>query len=385
MTQFRKIVSGALALATALTMTGLGAGFGQAAQLKEAAVSLSDSRPSQSSVSYTISFKLATTGNVGSVKFVFANTASGSGLPTGLSTTSAAKGLVTIPGADTANWTIDNSVNGTVKFARSTQTSGSTGDLFTFRVDNITNSSQAAACDVVSNSDSCWIQITTYSDTAYTTVSDNTTTTYTIVDPVTVTATVDPILKFTVAGMTANSFGDAANVGSGTQMTSTVTTLPFGNITVGTPKLAQHSMTVQANANNGYNVYAKFITTGGAGTDVMTGNANTANNIDKFTASGATWSAPQAWASPTGSSASVNSAWLGIRTSDTGVAGFNVSNVYGPPDVAADSGSGQVVKTSAGPDNGGSASYVTYKIEANAFQPADLYTGTVKYSVVSSF
>lgn len=384
MTNFRKVVSTLLSVSTALTLTGFNlAGTAHGAQLKEASVSLSDPRPS-TSASHTVTFKIATTNNVGSLQFVYANTASGSGLPTGL-TTNANTTITTftIPGNDAGNWTRTNPSNGTVRFARSSATSATANDTWTITLPAITNNSQSSACDAVSNSDSCWLQITTYSDTAWTTAVDSTTATYTITDSVTVTATVDPILTFTVAAVTSGNLGtNDSNAGTGTAVTSTATTLPFGNVTVGTPKMAQHQLNTQTNANNGYTVYGKFITSGNV---VMAGNAVSANNIDTFTASSATWSSPQTWAAPTGSTANVNSAWLGARTTDTDVAGFNVSDRYGPPDVLSDSGSGKAVMSSTGPDNGSTAVYVTYKIQANAFQPADLYTGTWVYNVLASY
>lgn len=390
MTNFRKVVSTVLSVSTALALTGFNlASPVQGAQLKNASVTLSDPRPAQSGVSHTISFALATGGNFGGIRFIYSNTASGVSKPTALVTTSATLGAIGIPADDLTNWDqIDTTTDGTVYLIRDSQTTVSANDVITARLDGITNSSQAAACDAITNSDSCWVQITTYSDattlpTLPSVAVDTTTTTYTITDSVTVTATVDPILTFTVAAVASGSLtGNDANAGSGTAVTSTSTTLPFGNVTVGTAKMAQHQLNTQTNANAGYTVYGKFITASG---DVMNGNAVSTNNIDKFTASGASWASPQTWAAPTGTSANVNSAWIGVRTTDTDVAGFNVSNRYGPPDVLGDSGSGRAVMTSNTPDNGTAPIYVTYKIQANAFQPADLYTGTWVYNVVASY
>jgi hypothetical protein len=384
MPKLQKVLSSLLALSTSFTLSGLGlVAQVQGAQLTNASVSLSDSRPSVSS-SHTITFKVATTGNIGSLEVQYANTASGTGVPSGLTTNANTTiPVFTNPADDSANWTRTNPSNGKIRYARSGATSYTAGDTFTIRVDAVTNNSQSSACDSVANSDSCWVQIRTYSDTAWSTGVDSTTVTYTVVDSVSVSATVDPILTFTVSAVTnTNIAGNDSNAGSGTAVTSTVTTLPFGNVTVGTAKLAQQGLQTQTNANNGYFVYGKFITSGNV---VMSGDAVTSNNIDKFTASSATWSSPQAFAAPTGTSANVDSAWLGVRTTDTDVTGFNSSNVYGPPDVLSDSGSGKSVMQSTGPDNGSTTTYVTFKIQANAFQPADRYTGTWLYNVVPSY
>jgi hypothetical protein len=383
MPKLQKVLSSFMTLATALSLSGLGLVFQvEGAQLTNASVSLSDARPSVTS-NHTITFNTGTAGTIRQVRFQYANAASGSAVkPTNLSTSSATLNSLSIAtDTDKTNWSIDVSTDGLVIATRaSSGVSTSQGATFTVTLDSITNSSQAAACDAVSNSDSCFIRITTYSDTG-STVIDSTTITYTVVDSVSVTATVDPILTFTVAGVTGTSLGDS-NVGSGTAVDTTTTTLPFGNVTVGTAKIAQQKLTTLTNGNNGYYVYAKFITSSG---EVMSGLANTSNNIDKFTASTATWSSPQTFVAPTGTAANVNSAWLGLRTSDTDVSSNFTANKYGPPDVLGDSGSGQAVMKSTGPDDGTTSVYVSAKIQANAFQPADQYAGTMVYNVVSTY
>lgn len=384
MPKLQKILSSILTLSTAFSLSGLGmVATVHGAQLTSAGVSLSDSRPSISA-SHTITFKVATTGAIGSIQLQYANTATGSGVPTGLTTNANTTiPVLTNPADDSANWTRTNPANGRTRYARTAATSYTSGDTFTIRIDAVTNNSQAAACDSVTNSDSCWVQITTYSDTGWSTPVDSSTVTYTVVDAVSVSATVDPILTFTVSAVTNTDIAtNDSNAGSGTAVTTTVTSLPFGNVTVGTAKLAQQGLATQTNANNGYHVYGKMIT---AGNVVMSGDAVTSNNIDRFTASTASWASPQSFVAPTGTSANVDSAWLGVRTTDLDVTGFNSSNAYAPPDILSDSGSGRSVMQSTGPDNGTTTTYVTFKMQANAFQPADRYTGTWLYNVVPSY
>ena len=384
MAKMQKVLSSIMTLATALSFSGLGLiPMAQGAQLTNASVALSDSRPSVSS-NHTITFNTGSAGSIREVRFQYANTASGSAVaPTNLDTTASSIGAMSIAtDTDSSNWSLDKSTNGLLILTRTgSGISTSGGATFTVTFNTITNSSEAAACDAVSNSDSCFIRISTYTGTGGTGLIDSSTVTYTVIDTVSVTATVDPILTFTVAGVTSTSFGDS-NVGSGTNVTTTSTTLPFGNVTVGTPKLAEQQLNTLTNDNNGYYVYGKFITTSG---EVMSGLANTSNNIDKFTASAATWGAPQTWVAPAGTTANVNSAWLGVRTSNT-VANNNFSsNKYGPPDVLGDTGSGQNVMKSLGPDDGTAATYVTFKIQADAYQPADQYQGTWVYNVVPTY
>jgi len=404
----RKFISSAITVTTALGMTGVSlvAQVAHGAQLNSAFAQLSVIRPATTS-NHSISFKLATSNTVKAIKLVYSNTASGTTSPAHLDTSAATLTFLAESGGSTGTdhhnaWTLDKSTPGTFLLTNSSGVSGTgggpTGDQYYITLSGITNNdfdfSSVAKCDAATDSDSCWIQIKTYtSDTTQdsTTLIDQSTVTYTIAKAVTVSATVDPILKFTVSAVNAGSIvandtfaaqGDA----TATQTTSTSTSISFGDVTVSKAKLAQQGLQIQTNANNGYNVYQKFI-----GTDALTGSASATNNIDPFTGTSATWSSPKAWtADPTGTAASVDSGWIGVRTSsNAGVANFNVNDVYGPPVVdgagAGTTNPGNAVVHSAGPDIGTNVYYVTYKIRVNAFQPADTYTGTSVYNVVASY
>lgn len=393
----RKFLSGALAVSTALSLSAIGLTTAYAAQLTNASATLTEVRADQSST-YTLTFKAGSAdASLKNLKFVFANTASsGNTAPTGLVTTTAVLTSLTFAGGadETADWTLNKVTNGTIFLDHTTGTkSVSAGDTIVAVFTTITNpdvptTGTSGQCDALNDSESCFLRITT-SDTAggAGAVVDSTTITWTVINAVSVTATVDPILTFTVTGVTNTDITtNDTNAGSGTTTTSTATALTFGNITVGTPKLSQQKLQVQTNALLGYNVYNRWIGTGASTTEFMAGNASNTNNIDPFigAAGTATWSAPATWATPTGTSPNVNSGWIGVRTTDTDVANFNAANKYGPPTV---SGTGNVVMSSTGPDNGssGNAMYVTYKIEVNAYQPADSYSGTTVYNVVSTY
>jgi hypothetical protein len=366
-----------------MTLSGLGlVSTTYGAQLTEATTTLSDSTFAASST-YTITHKFATASAFRSIKYVFANSAStGSTIPTGMATNggSVAISAVTYASDVLGDWSLDKSTNGTLIAIRSSSSTPASGDPISITFDAIANPSSSSACDGVTNSDSCFVRISTHSSADGTGAAvDQTTATFTVGDVVTATATVDPILTFTVAGVTNSNINtNDTNTGGGTTVTSTATTLPFGNVTVGTAKKTQQQLTTLTNANNGYNVYGKFTEA-----NVMKGSASSSNNIDKFSAA---WSSPAVWASPTGTAASVNSAWLGVRTSDSAdISGFNTSDYYAGPDVSGDSGVGKVVMKSTTPDNGSTSVYVTFKIEANAYQPADSYSGIWRYTVVPSY
>jgi|GEM_PF-3071578 len=394
MPKLQKVLSSIVTLATVFSFSGFGlVASAEAAQLTNASIVMSSSIAGATGVSHQILFDIASGGNnLQEVDLQYSTTPSGSAtMPTNL-----ALGASSLDGSAnsgnaassdaTSNWALDktNSATGLLKLTRTAgAVAVTTSEAYQFTINGIGNNDETSACDAVANSDSCFIRITTKTTTGGT-VLDTSTISYTVVDAVQVTATVDPILTFTVTGVSGTSLQDSSNVGSGTGVTTTSTTLPFANVTVGTPKIAQQQLNTETNDNNGYFVYGKFITTGNV---VMKGLAVTSNVISKFigSASNATWASPKAWASPTGTTQNINSAWLGVRTSDTDVANFGTTNFYAPPDVLNDTVTGQAVSKSTGPDNGTSPIYVTFKIEANAFQPADQYAGTWQYNVVPSY
>ena len=395
MIQLKKVVSTLLTLSSTLMLTGIGfASTAQGAQLTSATDTLSNNTPSASS-KHLVKFTTATAGTIGAVKFVFSNTASGSTEPAGMSTTSASIGApdITLGGSQDSNWntTLDLSTDGTIILKKSSGDSYGSNSTLAFNFSAITNNSMSATCDTLTNSRTCWLHITTYNSNVTfdnTTAVDTTTVTYTVANNVLVSAVVDPILKFTVAGVAGGSIGTndahATAVSGGTTTTSTATTIAFGDITVGTAKLAQQSLTIQTNANNGYTVYQRFVQTGSSNF-IMGGSASTSNKIVAFQEGTPTWTNPTSWASPTGSQ-NAGSAQLGMRTTDyTTYSNYNADDKWGPVVDPTGVGSGYAVVTKTAPDNGGSSTYVSYKIEANAFQPADSYSGTMVYNVVANY
>lgn len=135
-----------------------------------------------------------------------------------------------------------------------------------------------------------------------------------IIDNVLMTASVDPILSFSVAG---TSTGVGVN-GTTTNTGTTASTIDFGTLPVNTAKVAAQDLTISTNARNGFNVTVQ--------TDSQFKSANGAT-IEGFLSEGAS-STPSAWAAPT---ALLNNdkTWghLGLTTSDitnTAVSGSNL-------------------------------------------------------------
>jgi hypothetical protein len=83
-------------------------------------------------------------------------------------------------------------------------------------------------------------------------VVDSTSVKIALIESVRVTATVDPTITFTVAGVNSST----STCGITTDVTSTATTVPFGTLALNTFKEAAHTLTVSTNAASGYSVTA---------------------------------------------------------------------------------------------------------------------------------
>ena len=172
----------------------------------------------------------------------------------------------------------------------------------------------------------------------------------------------DPELSFTLALVAANQVNNQIT----TSVASTITTLPFGNVTVGIPKYIAHSLTASTNAPSGYDVSIKM-------QNYMQGDYP-GNNIDPFIS---IWGTPTTWTQPTGSTPSVDTGWIGANTTDTRVTGWSsAAQKFGP----VNSSENQVMFSSTA-DEGGTTAFVTFAVETNILQPADYYTGTIQYNI----
>jgi len=241
-------------------------------------------------------------------------------------------------------------------------------------ISGITNSALTDCPSAVTNSDTCYIRIADFTGTQV--ASDSGVGTYTVSSDTQATATIDPSLTLTISGVT-NGVAELNAPTVNTTGASTATTLPFGNLTTTAAYMAQ-TLSVATNANSGYQVTMAMTTP-------MTG-TNPTNTIQPMGGS-TTWAAPTVWAAPTGTIANTNTAWLGANTSDTRVhfAGAGYAGWTGPSNnFAPVNPTPHIVDFSQGPDNGTSVS-VTYELQANVSQPADTYTGVLKYNAVGTY
>lgn len=127
-----------------------------------------------------------------------------------------------------------------------------------------------------------------------------------IVNQVTVTASVDTTLTFTVAGVSTSS-PQTIN-GENVNASTSATTIPFGQLASGTAAIAAQDLTVSTNAQNG------FIVTVHEDQNLLSANGA---DIDLF-ADGSETATPIAWATPTAVLGVENTyGHMGITSNDT--------------------------------------------------------------------
>lgn len=361
-------VAASFVLALAMLVPGA-----HAAQVKNLSITLSDPRPNPTSTTHTFAFTHASGATLKMINFEYCTTPSGTcTAPANLNTSSATKGTIT--GLTGANWTLNVGTAANPKLTYTTGEVVSSNTIMSIGIGAVTNHAiddcQAAGD---TSSDTCYVRLTTCTDTSLCSSSDATNkvdegiASYTVVAAVTVTARVNPTFTFVISSVAANQVNNQIT----TSVASTFSTLPFGNLTAGTPKYAAHRLNVTTNTQAGYTVSNRMVT---AMTGVYAG-----NNIDPFTHA---WSAGAAWTEPTGTSPSVNTGWIGANTTDTDVANWTVGMEQKFGGVTS---SAQTVMQASSSDNGQTPVYVTYAVEANVYQPADTYTGVLVYNALPTY
>jgi hypothetical protein len=214
-------------------------------------------------------------------------------------------------------------------------------------------------------------------------IADSGDTRVAIIDDVTVTAEIDTVFTFSInavnAGVTVN---DDSTVTSGT---STATTVPFGTISPGTPKLMAQELRVDTNAYNGFSVTVE------ANQTLTAGNGAT---IDEFI-DGTAVSSSTLWTSPAGTMGSPDTyGHWGVTSDDDAVSGASPTqwgvghsayrgDFIGSP-VEVFYHNTPVQSSTAG--RGIGSTTVAYKIEVMALQEAAKdYTATLTYVATPVF
>ncbi len=197
-----------------------------------------------------------------------------------------------------------------------------------------------------------------------------------IVDQVTVSASVDTSLTFTVTGVASGATINTSPTTTST--TSTSTSIPFGNLTAAAG-MAAHNLAVTTNASNGYTV-----------TVVQTQalQSSTGATIDGFV-NGSDTNTPTAWQSPSGVIADPDTyGHWGITSTDFAVSAR--TSQFGADQWVAPSTTPIAIMGHTGPADGSTAgtgaATVGYQAQITPLQEAgDDYTTTLRYIATPVF
>ncbi len=209
---------------------------------------------------------------------------------------------------------------------------------------------------------------------------DQTSASIAVIESVRVTATVDPSITFTIAGVA--SAQTVCGTGSTTDIDTTTgvnapLAVPFGSLTLNTFKTAAHLFTVSTNATNGYAVTAV------EDDQLGVGGGTTPFIIDTDCDTGTcTHTAEQDWGTATGNPGFGYS--LGAGTGST--MEFSNANTFKTRQFAAvaDAESPQRIMYSTGVSNSHTG-YICYRISVDATQAAGDYENLVTYTATATF
>ena len=195
-----------------------------------------------------------------------------------------------------------------------------------------------------------------------------------ILTAVTVSATVDTIFTFAVAGVAA---GEAVN-GATTTGSTASTSINFGTLEAGVATTTAQDLTVTTNAANGYAITVQLD---------QPLRSSTGATIDGF-AQGSDTDDPSAWVAPTAVLGSANTYGHWGFTSDD--ADTIRTNEFASGEFAAASTTPRVVMSHDGPANGTGTgegtTRVGYRVEISSLQEAgDDYTATLTYVATPTF
>jgi hypothetical protein len=219
-----------------------------AATYSTESVSVSDPRPNVTS-SYTFTASNVTTSLIRCLKFQWTDTATGSTVPSGMSTagatldTTANTNYVPTP----ASWTLNKPANGTLTLTNAAGETPASAATRKVTFNSITNSSVPDT--------KFWLKVFTYTNVDCATGQlDNGTVLFLLTNASTLTLTVDQTLTFTVNAVSASQACD----GTTTTAASTATTIPFGTVTAAANAIVCQDLQAATNATGGYTIYARY-------------------------------------------------------------------------------------------------------------------------------
>lgn len=307
----------------------------------ESSLLLDDSRPSQTT-DYTFNTSTLAGTSLQCIELDLGANSDGTGAITGLDTSGSSLSSSTL--IDTGNWAVDNTASAghTLRATYATgETPSASGNIVWGGVDNGTVE------------DTGYFGVfSTYSDAACSTLVESTTVQFIYTDGQQVSLTVDPSFTFTVAGV-----ADSQSVnGATTTVTTTATTVPFGQVTIGSNGIAAQDLEIGTNAQNGYNIYARY-------TDPLT-NASS-DEITNHTGTNGT---------PTSFSAAGTEAF-----------GYTTDDLFGTNLWAGFTTTNAPVATSATSITGTETTRVGFQAGVDTDTPAGTYTTTVIYTAVPAY
>ena len=246
------------------------------ATLTTGSVTITDSRPTTTSVTYTIQFSNVSLSAIQCINVKFSDAATGGSKPTGMNITAAAFGGTSNYVPTPANWTIsNNNTTGVSSITYGTGETPASASSRTVILTGITNGSTAGT--------TYYVQFSTFNNTdCATSPVDSATIAYIYTAGQVVTATVDPTLSFTISAV---SNGQPVN-GVNTTVTTTSSTVPLGTLSTGANSIAAQDLYVGTNANGGYTVTARYTGQLASGSHNFTNHGGSNGTPTPFSAAG---------------------------------------------------------------------------------------------------
>jgi len=318
-----------------------------AAALTGGSLTLSDSQPSASSVSYTIDFDNVTLSSIKCIKVVLSDAATGGSAPTGINTASVTYNAANsdyIPDVET--WTAAELATGSFKITNATGETPGSATGATVQVTGITNGSTVDTA--------YYAQFSTYDNVdCSTSPVDSGVVTFIYTTGQAVSLTVDPSISFSISSVASAQTVNGATV----TVTSSSSTIPLGTVTSSANAIAAHDLAVTTNAGSGYSVSTRY-------SDKPTSGSN---DIDDHTGDHTT---------PTTMSAGTEA--FGYTTEDTTYSQFQ-SNKY----AAFTTSNAAIANNTVAVNN--ETTRVGYQVGVGGTTPAGTYTTTVILTCTPSY
>lgn len=278
-----------LAMSTVLSMGVLFFSIGSASAAAATSRTLTlGSSVASTATTYTFSFVLPSATVLQSAEFVICTTASGScSTPAGFSNASSTLPSQPTNLGDASGWTVSTATAGSLRLSKSGNVAAPTGTT-TVTFGNVTNPS--------ATNSTFYARMTTYSAANWTSAVDTGTFAASTAGQITVTASVDETLSFTLSSATVSlgtittsttgsgtsTMSASTNANSGYSITVSGNTLTSGGNTIAA--LASQTASSQGTSQFGINLKANTTPSvgsnvSGAGSGTATANYNTANQF----------------------------------------------------------------------------------------------------------